>query len=69
MNEEAAEQEVAVEELFAVAIYANDGRIAVPHAAFKAENIQGKVIAVDSDGTNVVFTLVDEEDASYNGTE
>lgn len=69
MSEEAVEQEVAVEELFAVAIYANEGRISVPHAAFKVENIQGKVIAVDSDGENVVFTLVDAEDASYDGDE
>lgn len=67
MSEET--QEVAVEELFAVAIYANDGAIKVPHDAFKVENIRGKVIAVDNDGENVVFSLVDAEEASYDGNE
>ena len=62
-------QEVAVEELFAIAIHANGGSIKVAHGEFKAEHILGKVIAVDNDGENVVFTLVDAEEASFDGNE
>lgn len=58
------EQNIAVEELLAVVIASQEGRLEVPFEFFTRETILGKVIAVDHliDKKVVVLSLADAED-------
>ena len=59
-------QEIAVEEILAVAV-SHYGVLKIPFEAFTADTIYGKMIAVDNDGENVVLTLVDSDDVDIEG--
>lgn len=58
---------LSVEELLAVVIYSQGGRISVPAIDFTNADIKGKMIAIDNmnEGRVITLMLVDGEDIEF----